>query len=456
MKQRIGNDPRNLAWSDDAARFGSAYLSKFGWDPSKGLGVEGEGRTSHLKVSQKLDLYGIGAAHQKDPNGIAWKQNRDFERLLERLNNGSAGSAEDERSKIEGFASATVSKAEALGPAITTTDEDAPGAEPVDTETKRKRKDGGDATDKAEKKRRKKSKEIEANAEEAPPDEPLADEAPLGEEKKGKKQKSKKPEDAAPQAEVGVTTMVVQTAIPGSTSRPVRGHRARFVRSKRMALTNSAAMAEVLGIAPTPTSSSSSAATPAPASNTPSSSGDATPEPALQLEVLTTSSKSVMDYFKEKLAAKATSSSSSSPMPPSIERGDEVPRLGLGARTALQPALSQPEEDPPRRMGLGAFRPSTEMTLPTHTAVSNPTDNDATPEVENQDDKEARGRAKKERKAAKRAAKEALAANASASIPISTSESAVVDGTADTLKHKKSKKSKRRDEELTRFVGKSA
>lgn len=39
-----------------------------------------------LKVSQKLDMFGIGAAHQKDPNGIAWKQNKDFEAVLRRLN----------------------------------------------------------------------------------------------------------------------------------------------------------------------------------------------------------------------------------------------------------------------------------------------------------------------------------------------------------------------------------
>jgi Pin2-interacting protein X1 len=75
----------------DAARFGSSYLSKFGWDSSKGLGVSGEGRTTHIKVAQKLDMMGIGAAHMKDPNGIAWKQNRDFENLLKRLNESSEG-----------------------------------------------------------------------------------------------------------------------------------------------------------------------------------------------------------------------------------------------------------------------------------------------------------------------------------------------------------------------------
>ena len=108
-KQRIPDDPRNLCWADgkaflialifllsrlllclDAARFGSNYLAKFGWDGSTGLGVTGEGRTSHIKVSHKLDLLGIGAAQQKDPDGIAWKQNKEFECLLQRLNDESA------------------------------------------------------------------------------------------------------------------------------------------------------------------------------------------------------------------------------------------------------------------------------------------------------------------------------------------------------------------------------
>lgn len=109
-KQRIPDDPRNLCWADgngvlialifllgnlfssliDAARFGSNYLAKFGWDGSTGLGAAGDGRKSHIKVSHKLDLLGIGAAQQEDPDGIAWKQNKDFERLLQRLNNEAA------------------------------------------------------------------------------------------------------------------------------------------------------------------------------------------------------------------------------------------------------------------------------------------------------------------------------------------------------------------------------
>ncbi|PFH53767.1 hypothetical protein AMATHDRAFT_133458, partial [Amanita thiersii Skay4041] len=58
----------------------------FGWDASQGLGAGGDGRTSHIKVAHKLDMLGIGAANARDPNGIAWKQNRDFESVLRRLN----------------------------------------------------------------------------------------------------------------------------------------------------------------------------------------------------------------------------------------------------------------------------------------------------------------------------------------------------------------------------------
>lgn len=103
----------------DAAKFGSNYLSKFGWDSSKGLGADGDGRISHIKVSQKLDLMGIGAAHQKDPNGIAWKQNKDFERLLARLNadveveaktEDAEGSGDDEKKRKREDGEETVTK----------------------------------------------------------------------------------------------------------------------------------------------------------------------------------------------------------------------------------------------------------------------------------------------------------------------------------------------------------
>ena len=90
----------------DANKFGTAYLQKLGWSAGTGLGSSGEGRTTHIKVDQKLDMLGIGAAHQKDPNGIAWKQNRDFENLLKRLNNTNESEEKEAETKVDGFVGA--------------------------------------------------------------------------------------------------------------------------------------------------------------------------------------------------------------------------------------------------------------------------------------------------------------------------------------------------------------
>jgi Pin2-interacting protein X1 len=91
----------------DANKFGAAYLQKLGWSAGSGLGASGDGRTTHIKVHQKLDMLGIGAAHQRDPNGIAWKQNKDFENLLKRLNASGEDGEQIEVSKIDGFSKAT-------------------------------------------------------------------------------------------------------------------------------------------------------------------------------------------------------------------------------------------------------------------------------------------------------------------------------------------------------------
>ena len=55
-------------------------------------------------------MLGIGAQHTKDPNGIAWKQNRDFENLLKRLNANSEDpmEAKDDTASIDGFQLARV------------------------------------------------------------------------------------------------------------------------------------------------------------------------------------------------------------------------------------------------------------------------------------------------------------------------------------------------------------
>jgi Pin2-interacting protein X1 len=95
--------------SSDASKFGSTYLSKFGFDASSGngVGLSGDGRTTHIKVSQKLDMLGIGGGKggSGDKDGIAWKQNKDFESLLKRLNDGKeetkGNQTEDEVEEVE-------------------------------------------------------------------------------------------------------------------------------------------------------------------------------------------------------------------------------------------------------------------------------------------------------------------------------------------------------------------
>jgi len=61
--------------------------------------------THVVQVHHKLDMLGIGAEHTKDPNGIAWKQNRDFENLLKRLNANSEDPTGDgvDSAPIDGF-----------------------------------------------------------------------------------------------------------------------------------------------------------------------------------------------------------------------------------------------------------------------------------------------------------------------------------------------------------------
>lgn len=133
----------------DASKFGTSYLSKFGWDASQGLGMSGEGRTDAIKVAQKLDMFGIGAAQQKDPNGIAWKQNKDYENLLRRLNESVETTPVPESAGVE-------------------EKENGDDTEDGKSEKKRKRKEGGE--DKKEKKKqRKEGKETESKESTPPP-----------------------------------------------------------------------------------------------------------------------------------------------------------------------------------------------------------------------------------------------------------------------------------------------
>jgi len=119
-----------------------------------------------------------------------------------------------------------------------------------------------------------------------------------------------------------------------------------------MSSKSAAHISEILGIAPTPSTSSSglNSGADTPQGKLTSLTDDAD---ALGLDKITTSTKSVADYFKEKLNARSgLAASSSSTSESTVDRDPyESPRMGLGS------ARTNGIDDPPR-MGLGASRPS--------------------------------------------------------------------------------------------------
>ncbi|KAF8448685.1 hypothetical protein L210DRAFT_3500379 [Boletus edulis BED1] len=377
QKQRIPADPRNLSWADDASRFGLSYLSKFGWDASKGLGSSGDGIKTHLKVQQKLDVMGIGAQHQRDPNGIAWKQNKDFEALLKRLNESAeqgrgthSEDTEEEGMKVHETA---------IGKAFVRAQEEKAGRELENessaTTKKRKREDA---------------------------DNPNASENTKKKREKGKEKREKSsPGDSDSVAPAIDTTSESSSKLhsePIPKSRPM-AHRARIRAAKRIAGKSASAISEILGIAPS-SSISTSASTTAP---TPPCLLSSTPQSSLSLDNLTTSTKSVADYFKEKLLAR--SFSSSSPASSSAPSGSATP--GLGA-TCPEPVLSPPgDEVQLQRRDIDTQAPpvSPPLQIPEAGSPSAGGDSNADTLTEKQ-------RRKVERKAEKRKRREAKASQA--------------------------------------------
>lgn len=275
-KQRIPQDPRNLSWASDASRFGSTYLAKLGFDHSDKnatLGISGAGLSQHLKVHHKLDLLGIGAQHTVDPNGIAWKQNRDFENLLRRLNGNSEGTTEDgvNTTSIDGFHPAHTHESTAdtadVGPETMGGDEDGRVEDGKRSKKKKRPRDVGEAA-KVEGSKSKKRKQVESTTT-----------VPDNQHTEGE------PSTSNPHTQESILTL-------GKPHRHGRAHRARFIASKRLATTSTTAVAEILGISSSATSLSGS--------------GLATPETPPLTETgehgyLTVSTKSVAEYFKEKM-----------------------------------------------------------------------------------------------------------------------------------------------------------
>lgn len=194
----------------DANKFGAAYLAKFGWDPSGGLGVSGDGRTKALSVTQKLDMLGIGADHKNSAEGLAWKQNKDFESLLRRLNapNGD-GEEEDMRMKVDGFTKGadmtTIDAGRTAAP--TGEDKDEAGVSEGRGSKRRRKKDadGGEGEREKKKSKKKRSSDNHSDSE--------------GETKSKKKKKSKKSETE--EEAVAPAVLETETSTPSTpASRP--------------------------------------------------------------------------------------------------------------------------------------------------------------------------------------------------------------------------------------------
>jgi len=310
-KQRIGNDPRNLAWVDDAAKFGQAYLSKFGWDSSKGLGVSGDGRTNTIKVTQKLDMLGIGMQHQNTPEGIAWRQSRDFESLLRRLNGATAGDDSAAGSAADSAVPAGFHRAMVVenGEGDGSKKRKSVGVMEVEQDDKVLRK-------KWKREGRSKRREGESRAD--------GKAEGVTEESGSEARQLKDPQTVDGSAPKFSNKSASFRSLP-------RSHRARHHAMRRLAANTPNVLSEILGIS----SSSSSSSPPTPALVE----EEATVSPAM--EQLTTATQSVAEYFKAKLAAKSDVQFSFARTPSSTDE-QCTPRMGLGMRARVEDNQTYP------------------------------------------------------------------------------------------------------------------
>jgi Pin2-interacting protein X1 len=142
-------------------------------------------------------MMGIGAGHQEDPNGIAWKQNKDFENLLKRLN-GANGTGEEGQAGIvvDGFVKPTGS-------------DDDEGNRPRDDEGKKENRE------KKDKKSRKKEKEDTTG--EKKKKKRKRDEDAEDTDKKSRKKKKKSDDQPASEPDLPAEVAELASSSPDST-----------------------------------------------------------------------------------------------------------------------------------------------------------------------------------------------------------------------------------------------
>lgn len=84
-KKRTINLRTNNEWSKDQNKFGQKLMEKMGWAPGKGLGINENGNTDHVKVKFKDDSGGVG---YKDRNDQWTEHESSFNSLLQNLHGG--------------------------------------------------------------------------------------------------------------------------------------------------------------------------------------------------------------------------------------------------------------------------------------------------------------------------------------------------------------------------------
>ncbi|XP_014616545.1 PREDICTED: G patch domain-containing protein 4-like [Polistes canadensis] len=83
-KQKWMLNPRGKDWSNDTNKFGQRMLEKMGWTSGKGLGINEQGATDHVRVKVKNDTVGIGFKNEEDK---AWTEHQKaFDDFLSSLN----------------------------------------------------------------------------------------------------------------------------------------------------------------------------------------------------------------------------------------------------------------------------------------------------------------------------------------------------------------------------------
>lgn len=104
QKQKIGLDPRNLAWRHDTTSFGAQMLLKAGHTPGTSLGLSDNGLVNPIAAARKIDSSGIGMGRARREGGVegggVGSAGGNLDDLLRRLQAAEAGG--DSRASSEG------------------------------------------------------------------------------------------------------------------------------------------------------------------------------------------------------------------------------------------------------------------------------------------------------------------------------------------------------------------